>query len=214
MICLFLVASLSLGMQTPPDQWRKIQLQRHVEILENYGIGGTGDSANKFLNSLFPNSQVRIEIDQLIQRLSSPTYLAREQAEKELVARGPSALTQLINATKNGDTETRSRAQRCISGIQSTHQQLVKSAIEVLRLDESENPSHLDRLKTIFLLIRNMKEHRRQLLDAPRTFVDNTCVETIQNGLKDPDVDIRIACVRGFARMLFRAGNAGRSLVD
>ena len=166
---------------------------RYREILENYGIAGDAVGANEFLNSLLPDETTRSEIAGLIAKLASPTYLQRESAEKMLIARGPSALGQLRVAAKNGDVETRARSLRCIATIDATHERLVTTALEVLQLDTAKDPKPVERLDTVFRLLRKIKQHSNLLINAPHNFVDESCQQKIENGLRDSDRDIRIS---------------------
>ena len=170
-------------------------LARYRAILEDYEIQGDAVGANQFLNSIFfPDAETRSEIAELVAKLASPKYLQRETAEKKLIARGPSALDQLQVISKNGDTETRSRSLRCIATIDATHQQLVTTALKVLQQDTAKEPKPVEKLETVFRLLRKIKQHKKLLTVAPHSFVDETCQQKIENGLQDSDQDIRIAC--------------------
>ena len=180
---------------SPQDGSDDRLLQQHRQTLENYGVVGDIFGADRFLNSLIPTAETKAEIEVLIRGLSSPTYREREAAEKSLIARGPTALDQLRTAAEQGDTETRSRSLRCIKSIDLTHRQLVSAAIEILKLDPSNQPTAQQRLATTFKLLRRLKRIRKELIDAPRKFVDESCREQLKDGVEDADSDVRIASV-------------------
>ena len=191
-VCLFLHASQQQSIRVSANDGH---LKRYLQILENYGIDGSASGANQFLNSLIPDEKNRLEIDRLIGQLSSSTYLSREAAEKNLITRGPAALNQLRLASDQGDTETRCRARRCIATIELTHQQLMTTALEVLKLDKSEIPVSKARLRTVLRLLNQNMDQKRQLTEAPRHFVDASCQDEIRKAIKNGNRDVRIACV-------------------
>ena len=193
MIVICLIAALSLNATRADDV---IRLSRYRQTLEEFGVASDAKSANEFLISLFPTDVTRQEIESLIQALSSPTYQRRELAARQLVSKGPVALKQLIEAANNGDTETRFRSLRCIRSIETVHQRLVTAAIEVLKLDSADRPPPRDRLATIFRWLNETSQNRKQLIGAPKYFVDETCREEIQKWLQHDNEDIQVAAVQ------------------
>jgi hypothetical protein len=85
------------------------------------GVGVSGPELIDFFRKRTPDPSLQRRLTRLVQDLDAATFPARQQAARQLVELGPSALSFLRQALRGNSLEMTRRAERCIEEIERRH---------------------------------------------------------------------------------------------
>ena len=104
-----------------------------VKLLQAAGVATDGPGLLEFFRKKSPTHEQGRQIEELIQQLSSMKYKVREQATKQLIALGHTAVAHLTKALQHTDCEVVARAQQCLKVHKANAPgELLSAAVRVL----------------------------------------------------------------------------------
>lgn len=107
-------------------------------LLRDAGVGTDGKGLLEFFRKRAPTPEGRKRAEELVEKLGSGTFRAREKASEELVRIGLPARPALLRAATHKDAEVRRRVQECLAVIERAASPEVESA--ALRLLKARRP--------------------------------------------------------------------------
>jgi hypothetical protein len=124
LFCLFASLISALGAE-PPATGNTV---RDEQLLKGASVGTDGPGLLAFFRKRVPTKEDRQRADELVARLGSKTFRARETASKGLIALGFAARPGLARAAKDKDAEIARRAQECLDTIDRANSVEVEGA--------------------------------------------------------------------------------------
>src|SRR5207247_2247853 len=108
-------------------------LAADVKLLQGAGVATDGPGLLEFFRKKSPTHDQCRQIEELIQQLRSKQYKVRDQATRQLIALGHTAVAHRTKALQHTDCEVVARAQQCLKAHQANAPgELLSAAVRVL----------------------------------------------------------------------------------